>query len=121
VQFSSSSSRGALPATPLTLVVGAPATIGMAAFAVRTISGVDAAWSASVFVHLGMSLALGLAGAVTAALSDGVIGGILVRSGWSRSAFNTAAFTLTSLAAWAAAATGPGNPTFASGCPFCVR
>jgi signal transduction histidine kinase len=75
----------------------------MAAFAVRTISGVAVAWSASIFVHLGMALALGPSGALSAAMADGLLGGLLVGSGWFRSLFNTATFTLTSLAARAAA------------------
>ncbi len=92
---------------PFTLLVGIEATAGLSAFAVRTISGVSAAWSASVFVHLGMTLCLGPPGAVAAAIGDGLIGRGLVRAGWFRCIFNTATFTLSSLSAWSIASRIP--------------
>jgi hypothetical protein len=63
---------------PLTLIAGCLATAGMAAFAVCTTSGVDVAWSASIFVHLGMTLALGSSGSIAAALAHGLVGGWFV-------------------------------------------
>jgi signal transduction histidine kinase len=85
---------------PLTLAIGSLAVIGMAAFSVRTISGVNAVWSASVSIHLGMTLALGPSAAIIAAVVHAFLGNALVRSGWFRNFFNAAALTLTNLPAW---------------------
>jgi signal transduction histidine kinase len=102
---------------PPTLVAGSLATAGMAAFAVRAISGVSVAWSASIFVHLGMTLALGPSGAIAAALAHGLLGGVLVGSGWFRIVFNTATFALTNLAARSAALVVAGSVVTASTAP----
>lgn len=92
------------PASDLgTMAVGIIVIIGMGAFAVRTISGVDAAWSAAVFVHLALALALGPLGAIAAGLADGLVGRAFVAAGWVRSIFNTSTFVLTNLGAWWAA------------------
>ncbi len=85
---------------PTTLLVGVLIVVGMAAFAVRTISGVDAVWSASVSIHLAMTLSLGPTGAILAALADGLVGRALAPGGWFRNTFNTAAFVLTNLSVW---------------------
>jgi signal transduction histidine kinase len=99
---------------PATLVFGCAGVIAMSALSVRTISGVNAVWSASVCVHLGMTLALGPAGAIAAALSHSVIGHSLVRSGSFRVAFNSALYTLTNLSAWWAVQTVVSSVTTAN-------
>ena len=83
-----------------TLVLGSLVIVGMSAFAVRTISGTEANWSAAVFVHLAMSIALGPPGAVASAVADGLMGRLIVSPGLSRGLFNSAVFVLTNLSAW---------------------
>jgi len=92
---------------PSTLLIGFIATAVMAAFSVRTVSGVNASWSAAVAVHLGLSLSLGPPGAVAGAIADGLLGRALLGAGWVRCIFNAATFTLKGLAAWTVASAFP--------------
>ncbi|MGO8864463.1 MAG: sensor histidine kinase [Acidimicrobiales bacterium] len=88
---------------PVTLAVGAVVIIGMGAFAVRTITGVDVAWSAAIFVHLAVTLALGPPGAIVAGIADGFLGRAIVTPGLLRGLFNAGTMVLANLGAWWAA------------------
>jgi signal transduction histidine kinase len=89
-----------LPTDTVTLAVGGVATLLMARFAVRTLP-VQTAWSAGVFLHLGLSVVLGPIGAVTAAAAEAIGVGLRTRNGWFRITFNLANYVLADLAAWA--------------------
>ncbi len=88
-------------ADPLLLVLGGCATAGLALTAVRALSGVSSHWSASIFAHLGLSLAAGPAGALVAAAGELAGSQIRLRSGWLKGTFNLSNDFVSSLAAWA--------------------
>ena len=88
------------PSDWATLAAGALATFFMSRFAVRSIP-VNLVWSPSVFLNLGLSVVLGPAGAVAAAVAEAAGIGLRSRNGWFRTAFNFAMFMLADLAAWA--------------------
>src|SRR5487761_1278573 len=90
------------PADPALLVIGGGTGPLLAATAVRTLSGVSSHWSASVFAHLGLTLAAGPIGALVA-VAGGLAGTELrLRTGWFRGAFNASDQLLSNLAAWEA-------------------
>jgi signal transduction histidine kinase len=84
-----------------TLVLGGAVILSIAVTSVSVLSGVDSYWSASGFAHLGLALAIGPAGALTAAVSDAIGGVIRFRSGWFRALYNAASFFVSDVAAWA--------------------
>jgi signal transduction histidine kinase len=100
-----------IPADPALLAMGACATFLLAATAVRVLSGAANYWSASIFAHLGLTLAAGPIGALVAAASE--CAGTTARLGtsWFKSLFNASNQFLSSLAAWAVfhAVTGGGT------------
>jgi signal transduction histidine kinase len=83
------------------LAVGAVAIVGLDLMRVRSIAGLQSSWSPSVFVHLALTLAVGAAGALTAAVAGSVATSIRLRTGWLRVAFNLADFFLANMAALA--------------------
>lgn len=83
------------------LVTGGIAAFLLAAMAVHTITGVSTAWNASAFVHIGLSLSVGPAGALVAALGATLGTHLRFRLGWFRSSFNAADFFLTDISCWA--------------------
>lgn len=84
------------------LVLGGCTTFALGATIVRALSGVGSHWSASVFVHLGLTLAAGPAGGAVAAVAEEAGNQLRMGHGWFRAAFNTANSFLDNLAAWAA-------------------
>jgi signal transduction histidine kinase len=89
-----------IPADPALLAMGACATFLLAATAVRVLSGAANYWSASIFAHLGLTLAAGPIGALVAAASE--CAGTTARLGtsWFKSLFNASNQFLSALAAW---------------------
>jgi hypothetical protein len=63
------------PGDVLTLATGAAIVFLMALYAVR-LPAVQTHWTPSIFVQLGLSFTLGPAGAASAALAEGLGGGI---------------------------------------------
>jgi len=100
-----------LPADSALLAMGACATFLLAATAVRVLSGADSYWSASIFAHLGLTLAAGPIGALVAAVSECAGTTARLRTNWFKSLFNAANQFLSTLAAWAVfhAITGGGT------------
>ena len=89
-----------LPADSALLAMGACATFLLAATAVKVLSGVGSFWSASIFAHLGLSLAAGPIGALVAVAGE--VTGTNARFGvsWFKSVFNGSNQFLSNLAAW---------------------
>jgi signal transduction histidine kinase len=87
------------PSDVTTLIVGAIAIALLVLVMVRSFGGVQSAWSPTAFVHLALSLTVGPAGALTAAVVDGVASGWRLRVGWLRAVFNAADFLVANLAA----------------------
>ncbi|HYA00706.1 MAG TPA: sensor histidine kinase [Candidatus Binatia bacterium] len=83
------------------LALGGCAVVLLAAGAVRALSGVTSHWSASIFAHLGLSLAAGPVGALVAAGAEMAGTELRLHAGWFRGAFNTAHDFLGNLAGWA--------------------
>ena len=90
------------PADPALLVIGGCTVLLLAATAVRTLSGVSSHWSASVFAHLGLTLAAGPTGALVAVAGELAGTELRLHPGWFRGAFNAADQLLSNLAAWEA-------------------
>jgi signal transduction histidine kinase len=84
------------------LILGGCATFALGATIVRALSGVGSHWSASVFAHLGLTLAAGPPGAAVAALAEEAGNVLRMGHGWFRATFNVANAFLDNLAAWAA-------------------
>ncbi|MGA2283730.1 MAG: sensor histidine kinase [Candidatus Dormibacteria bacterium] len=89
-----------LPADSALLAMGACATFLLAATAVKVLSGAGSFWSASIFAHLGLSLAAGPIGALVAVAGE--VTGTNARFGvsWFKSVFNGSNQFLSNLAAW---------------------
>jgi signal transduction histidine kinase len=94
------------------LLLGGCTTFVLGATIVRALSGVGSHWSASVFVHLGLSLAAGPSGAAVAAIAEDAGNQLRIGHGWFRATFNVANAFLDNLAAWAVfhAVVGSGPP-----------
>lgn len=88
------------PADWATLFLGMVTILAISVYAVRSFSGIDATWSATVSVHLGLVLTLGPVGALGAALADSLIS--VPPDGWFRTTFNAANQYLADMAAWGA-------------------
>ena len=84
-----------------TLLISAAIT-GMAATSVRSLSGIDLIFGASTFLHLGLSLVAGPAGALAASVGECIGVAVRFRVGAFRSTFNLSQLFLSNLAAWAA-------------------
>jgi signal transduction histidine kinase len=83
-----------------TLAFGAAVIFALVLVLVRSFGGVSAPWSPTAFVHLALSLALGPAGALTAAVAASLAGAIRLRNGWFRTLLNLADCLLANIAAW---------------------
>ncbi|MGD1053755.1 MAG: sensor histidine kinase [Candidatus Dormibacteria bacterium] len=89
-----------LPADSALLAMGACATFLLAATAVRVLSGTDSYWSASIFAHLGLTLAAGPIGALVAIIAECAGTTARLHTNWFKSLFNAANQFLSALAAW---------------------
>ena len=90
-----------VPVDAQTLVVGGVAIFLMALYAIRQRPPANITWTPTMFVHLGLSVALGPAGAAVAAVSESL--GVSIRShgGAVRTFFNMSNHFIADLAAWA--------------------
>ena len=85
---------------PATLVVGSLALILLARLAVPTIGSSRANFSIGNFLHLGLSLIAGPAGAACAAFADAAGFWVRTKPGWFRTMFNVSNHFLCNMAAW---------------------
>jgi putative nucleotidyltransferase with HDIG domain len=74
----------------------------MSFFSVLSVSGVNTAFNASSFLHLGMALSVGPAGAFAGAVAESSAILVRYRTGTFRLAFNFSELFLADVAAWAA-------------------
>jgi signal transduction histidine kinase len=85
----------------------------MALFAVRIPHHANVSWVPTPFIHLGLSVTFGPAGAAVGALAEPIGAAIRIRNGWFRTIFNMANAFLANVAAWGAFAwihgSGPGR------------
>jgi signal transduction histidine kinase len=83
----------------------------MAVFAIRSAPPANVSWVPTAFVHLGLSVTFGPAGAAVGALAEPI--GVSVRNhnGWFRTSFNMANEFIANVAAWLVFVwiNGPGN------------
>ena len=89
------------PADGLGVAIVSLAIFLIAVFSVRLVSGVNTLFSASSFLHLGLALSVGPAGALCGAMSEGVAVQVRYKAGFFRTAFNVPLVFLANLAAWA--------------------
>jgi signal transduction histidine kinase len=93
--------RTALPPEAATMAVGGVTIFLMSVYAIRTTGPAAIQWAPSVFVHLGLAVTFGPAGAAVGAFAEPF--GVTVRNhnGWFRTTFNVANEFLADTAAWA--------------------
>jgi signal transduction histidine kinase len=89
-----------MPADPVTILVGAVAAGLLAAYGVHSLTGAQIEFSVEIMAHLGLTLAVGPAGALAASVAGSVGNGRRFHPGWFRSLYNTADYFLADLAAW---------------------
>jgi putative nucleotidyltransferase with HDIG domain len=73
----------------------------MAFFSVKWVSGMDTAFNASSFLHMGLALSVGPIGAFAGAFTEGIGIHLRYRAGLFRLVFNLPMLFLANLAAWA--------------------
>ncbi len=83
------------------LIVGVAIWL-MSFFSVLSVSGVNTAFNASSFLHLGLALSVGPAGALTGAVAESSAIFVRYRTGTFRLVFNFSELFLSDVAAWAA-------------------
>ncbi len=93
--------HASLPPDAPTMVVGGVTIFLMSVYAIRTTGPAAIQWAPSVFVHLGLAVTFGPAGAAVGAFAEPF--GVTVRNhnGWFRTTFNIANEFLADTAAWA--------------------
>jgi signal transduction histidine kinase len=74
----------------------------MALFAVRIPHHANVSWVPTPFIHLGLSVTFGPAGAAVGALAEPIGAAVRIRNGWFRTTFNMANAFLANVAAWGA-------------------
>jgi putative nucleotidyltransferase with HDIG domain len=84
------------------LVLFAASVFCMSALGLRFAIRTDTVFSATAFLHLGATLALGPVGAVATALAEVIGVAVRYRNGWFRSLFNAGSCVLSNLAAYVA-------------------
>ncbi len=72
----------------------------LAAYGVHSLTGAQIEFSVEIMAHLGLTLAVGPAGALAASVGGSVGNGSRFHPGWFRSMYNTADYFLADLAAW---------------------
>jgi len=89
-----------VPADPLTVVLGALAACLLSAYGVHSLTGAQIEFSVESMAHLGLTLAVGPAGALAASIGGSIGNSRRFHPGWFRSLYNTADYFLADLAAW---------------------
>ncbi len=89
-----------MPSDPLTVLLGRWQVFLLAAYGVHSLTGAQIEFSVEIMAHLGLTLAVGPAGALAASVGGSVGNGSRFHPGWFRSMYNTADYFLADLAAW---------------------
>ncbi len=82
---------------------------------IRSVTGVEHVFSATILLHLGMTFVLGPAAALAAAVAEAAGAALRVRNGWFRVSFNVSNLFLSDVAAWKVFETaggGAGSPAW---------
>ena len=69
--------------------------------AVYPIRNVEISWVPTTFVHLGLTVTFGPAGAIVGAVAEAAGVAIRIRNGWFRTLFNLSSHFLANMGAWA--------------------
>jgi signal transduction histidine kinase len=81
-----------------TLALGGLTILIMAVYPIRH---VEISWVPTTFVHLGLTVTFGPAGAIVGAVAEATGVAIRIRNGWFRTLFNLSSHFLANMAAWA--------------------
>jgi signal transduction histidine kinase len=104
-----------LPVDFLTWAVAGATIFLMAVFAVRIANQANVSWVPTPFIHIGLSVTFGPAGAAVGAVAEALGAAIRLRNGWFRTVFNITNAFLANTAAWGAFfwihGSGPGHGT----------
>jgi signal transduction histidine kinase len=100
-----------VPVDLVTCVVAGITIFLMALFAVRIPHHANVSWVPTPFIHLGLSVTFGPAGAAVGALAEPIGAAVRIRNGWFRTIFNMANAFLANVAAWGAFAWIHGSGT----------
>src|SRR5580700_332900 len=84
----------------LTLAIAGATIFLMSVFAVRLAPPANVSWVPTAFVHLGLAVTFGPAGAAVGALAEPLGVSVRSRNGWFRTTFNIANAFLANVAAW---------------------
>jgi signal transduction histidine kinase len=88
-----------VPLDYATLAVGGVTILVMSVYPIKY---VDISWVPTTFVHLGLTVTFGPAGAAVGAFTEAAGVYIRIRNGWFRSLFNLSSHFLANMAAWGA-------------------
>ena len=89
-----------LQVDPVTFAVAGVTIFLMALFAIKLASQANVTWVPTTFIHIGLSVTFGPAGAAVGALTEPIGVAIRSKNGWFRTAFNIANGFLANVAAW---------------------
>jgi signal transduction histidine kinase len=90
------------PIDPVTFAVAGTTIFLMAVFVVRLPHHTNVAWVPTPFIHIGLAVTFGPAGAAVGALAEPIGAALRIRNGWFRTVFNASNAFLANVAAWAA-------------------
>jgi signal transduction histidine kinase len=88
-----------IPLDALTLALGGVAILLMAVYPIRH---VEISWVPTAFVHLGLTVTFGPAGAAVGAIAEAIGVAVRIRNGWFRTLFNLSSHFIANVAAWGA-------------------
>jgi signal transduction histidine kinase len=84
----------------LTVAIAGTTIFLMSVFAIKATPAANVAWVPSPYIHLGLSVTFGPAGAAVGALAEPIGISLRSRNGWFRTSFNIADYFLANVAAW---------------------
>ena len=89
-----------VPVDLVTLAIAGATIFLMSVFAIKATPAANVAWVPSPYIHLGLSVTFGPAGAAVGALAEPIGISLRTRNGWFRTSFNVADYFLANVAAW---------------------
>src|ERR1700693_1202532 len=89
-----------VPVDLVTVAIAGTTIFLMSVFAIKATPAANVAWVPSPYIHLGLSVTFGPAGAGVGALAEPIGISLRTRNGWFRTSFNIADYFLANVAAW---------------------
>ena len=89
-----------VPVDLVTVAIAGTTIFLMSVFAIKATPAANVAWVPSPYIHLGLSVTFGPAGAAIGALAEPIGISLRTRNGWFRTSFNIANYFLANVAAW---------------------